>query len=137
MQLLRRVVLITAVLLGAGVIAVVGNTIRLEILHRRDEIEVTKLVGGTNAFVRRPFLYAGVLYGLAAGAIAWGLVAIADASLAPAAEHLAAAYGSAFTLRGPDVYELGVLLLGGIGLGWLGAWIAAARQLARIEPRTA
>jgi cell division transport system permease protein len=137
MQLLRRVVLITAVLLGAGVIAVVGNTIRLEILHRRDEIEVTKLVGGTNAFVRRPFLYAGVLYGLAAGAIAWGLVAIADASLAPAAEHLAAAYGSAFTLRGPDVYELGALLLGGIGLGWLGAWIAAARQLARIEPRTA
>jgi cell division transport system permease protein len=137
MQLLRRVVLITAVLLGAGVIAVVGNTIRLEILQRRDEIEVTKLVGGTNAFVRRPFLYAGVLYGLTAGMIAWGLVAIADVSLAPATAHLAAAYGSAFTLRGPDRDELGALLLAGIVLGWLGAWIAAARQLARIEPRSA
>ena len=137
LELLRRVVLITALLLGAGVIAVVGNTIRLEILNRRNEIEVTKLVGGTNAFVRRPFLYAGVLYGLLAGSLGWGLVAIASASLAPAALRLAAAYGSAFTLRGPDLPELGVLLLTGMVLGWLGAWIAAARQLARIEPRTA
>ena len=137
LALLRQVVLITAVLLGAGVIAVVGNTIRLEILNRRDQIEVTKLLGGTNAFVRRPFLYAGVLYGLLAGWIAWGLVAIARASLAPAALRLAAAYGSAFTLRGPNFSELGVLLLTGTVLGWLGAWIAAWRQLARIEPRTA
>lgn len=137
LQLLRRMVLITALLLGAGVIAVVGNTIRLEILNRRNEIEVTKLVGGTNAFVRRPFLYAGVLYGLLAGSIGWGLVAIARASLAPAALRLAAAYGSAFTLRGPNLPELGALLLTGMALGWLGAWIAAARQLARIEPRTA
>jgi cell division transport system permease protein len=137
LELLRRMVLITALLLGAGVIAVVGNTIRLEILNRRNEIEVTKLVGGTNAFVRRPFLYAGVLYGLLAGSIGWGLVAIARASLAPAAVRLAAAYGSAFTLRGPNLPELGALLLTGTALGWLGAWIAAARQLARIEPRTA
>jgi len=137
LELLRRVVLITALLLGAGVIAVVGNTIRLEILNRRNEIEVTKLVGGTNAFVRRPFLYAGVLYGLLAGSLAWGLVAIASAGLAPAALRLAAAYGSAFTLRGPNLPELGVLALTGMLLGWLGAWIAAARQLARIEPRTA
>jgi len=137
LELLRRVVLITAVLLGAGVIAVVGNTIRLEILNRRNEIEVTKLVGGTNAFVRRPFLYAGVLYGLLAGALAWGLVAIASAGLAPPAWRLAAAYGSGFTLSGPSLPELGVLLLTGTVLGWLGAWIAAARQLARIEPRTA
>jgi len=134
LELLRRTVLITAVLLGSGVVAVVGNTIRLEILNRRAEIEVTKLVGGTNAFVRRPFLYAGVLYGIAAGAIAWGVVALAELSLAPAAAHLAAAYGSHFALRGPDRRELEVLLGGGVGLGWLGAWIAAARQLARIEP---
>jgi len=87
--------------------------------------------------VRRPFLYAGVLYGLLAGSLAWGLVAIASAGLAPAALRLAAAYGSAFTLRGPNLTELGVLLLTGTVLGWLGAWIAAARQLARIEPRTA
>ena len=103
LELLRRVVLITAVLLGAGVIAVVGNTIRLEILNRRAEIEVTKLVGGTNAFVRRPFLYAGVLYGIVAGSLAWGLVALARASLAPAALRLATAYGSQFTLQGPSL----------------------------------
>jgi cell division transport system permease protein len=134
-QLLRRTVLVTAVLLGAGVVAVVGNTIRLEILNRRGDIEVTKLVGGTNAFVRRPFLYAGVLYGIAAGAIAWGIVALACASLADATAHLAAAYGSRFVLRGPDLPELEALLGAGVLLGWLGAWIAAARQLARIEPR--
>jgi cell division transport system permease protein len=137
LDLLRRVVLITAVMLGAGVIAVVGNTIRLEILNRRAEIEVTKLVGGTNGFVRRPFLYAGALYGMLAGSIAWGLVAIARLSLTPVAVRLATAYGSNFTLQGPSLAELGILLLTGIVLGWLGAWIAAARELARIEPRTA
>jgi cell division transport system permease protein len=135
LDLLRRTVLITAVLLGAGVVAVVGNTIRLEIINRRADIEVTKLVGGTNAFVRRPFLYAGVLYGVAAGAIAWGVVALARLTLMPAATRLASAYGSHFTLHGPDMRELGLLLLAGVALGWLGAWIAAARQLARIEPR--
>lgn len=135
LDLLRRTVLITAALLGAGVVAVVGNTIRLEILNRRSEIEVTKLVGGTNAFVRRPFLYAGALYGIAAGATAWGIVALARLWLAPAATRLAAAYGSHFLLRGPDVRELQILLAAGVVLGWLGAWIAAARQLARIEPR--
>jgi cell division transport system permease protein len=134
LELLRRTVLIAAVLLGTGVVAVVGNTIRLEILNRRAEIEVTKLVGGTNAFVRRPFLYAGVLYGIAAGAIAWGVVAVAQLALAGAAAHLAAAYGSHFALRGPDGHELEALVTGGVVLGWLGAWIAAAQQLARIEP---
>ena len=117
LELLRRVVLITALMLGAGVIAVVGNTIRLEILNRRAEIEVTKLVGGTNAFVRRPFLYAGVLYGILAGSIAWGLVAIARASLAPAALRLAAAYGSGFALQGPSVVELAILMLTGMVVG--------------------
>jgi cell division transport system permease protein len=136
LELLRRTVLITAVLLGAGVIAVVGNTIRLEILNRRAEIEVTKLVGGTNAFVRRPFLYAGVLYGIAAGLIGWSIVALAHLSLLGAATALSNAYGSHFALRGPDLRELGALLLSGMALGWFGAWIAAARQLARIEPRS-
>jgi cell division transport system permease protein len=78
-----------------------------------------------------------VLYGILAGAIAWGVVALARASLAPAALRLAIAYGSQYTLEGPNLSELGILLLSGVVLGWLGAWIAAARQLARIEPRTA
>ncbi|EQD34699.1 cell division permease protein FtsX, partial [mine drainage metagenome] len=69
--LVRRLVLLAAVLLGAGVLAVVGNTIRLEILNRSDEIEVTKLVGGSNSFVRRPFVYTGALYGLGGALLAW------------------------------------------------------------------
>src|ERR1700742_1467100 len=77
LEVLRRLLLITAVLLGAGVIAIIGNTIRLEILNRRAEIEVTKLVGGTNAFVRRPFLYTGVLYGLTGALLALLIVEIA------------------------------------------------------------
>lgn len=135
LEMLRRTVTIAAILLGAGVVAVVGNTIRLEILNRRAEIEVTKLVGGTNAFVRRPFLYAGILYGVGAGALAWGIVAAARLALSGTVTRLAAAYGSQFALAGPNLREFGLLLVSGIVLGWLGAWIAAARQLARIEPR--
>ncbi|HEX4377172.1 MAG TPA: permease-like cell division protein FtsX [Steroidobacteraceae bacterium] len=134
-EMLRRTVTIAAILLGAGVVAVVGNTIRLEILNRRAEIEVTKLVGGTNAFVRRPFLYAGILYGVGAGVLAWGIVAAARLALSGTVTRLAAAYGSQFLLAGPNAREFGLLLVSGIVLGWVGAWIAAARQLARIEPR--
>ncbi len=135
LELLRRMVLITAALLGVGVAAIVGNTLRLEILNRRTEIEVTKLVGGSNAFVRRPFLYAGALYGLGAGLLAWCIVASARAMLLPAALQLAAAYGSQFVLQGPSPRDLGILTLAGMVLGWAGGWIAAGRQLARIEPR--
>src|SRR5262249_54895341 len=76
LEVLRRLLIIAAALLGAGVLAVIGNTIRLEILNRRAEIEVTKLVGGSNAFVRRPFLYTGVLYGLGGALLAWAIVQI-------------------------------------------------------------
>ena len=131
---LRDLLLLAAILLGAGVIAVVGNTIRLEIDNRRAEIEVTKLVGGTNAFVRRPFLYAGTLYGLLAGLAAWLIVAAATLSLQPATTRLALAYGSHFVLNGPDLREAGLALALGTLLGWLGAWLAAARHLAQIEP---
>ena len=134
LALLRRALLVAAGLLGIGVVAVVGNTIRLEIQNRRAEIEVTKLVGGTNGFVRRPFLYTGALYGLLGGLIAWLVVAMTLLLLAPAAARLAQSYGSTFVLSGPGVHELGILLSAGTVLGWLGSWLAAARHLARIEP---
>lgn len=133
--LVRRLLWISAVLLAAGAVAVIGNTIRLEIQSRGAEIEVTRLVGGSNAFVRRPFLYAGVLYGVAAGLAAWVIVALAGSALAHQAESLAAAYGGSFTLHGANPRELGVLLGAGAVLGWLGAAIAAGRQLSRITPR--
>jgi cell division transport system permease protein len=132
--LLRRVLAVSATLLAFGVVAIVGNTIRLEIRSRRAEIEVTKLVGATNAFVRRPFLYTGMLYGALAGLLAWGIVAALRTALAPAAGRLAAAYGQRFELAGPTLRELGALALGGLLLGALGALIATTRELARIEP---
>jgi cell division transport system permease protein len=135
LDVLRNLLAIAAVLLGAGVLAVIGNTIRLEILNRRAEIEVTKLVGGSNSFVRRPFLYTGVLYGFAGAALALAIVEIAVIVLGRPIATLAELYGSHFALQGPPLDDVGVLLATGIVLGWMGAWISAARHLRRIEPR--
>jgi cell division transport system permease protein len=135
LDVMRVLLLIAAALLGLGVLAVIGNTIRLEIQGRRAEIEVTKLVGGSNSFVRRPFLYTGVLYGLGGALLAWGIVAIAVAVLGDSVANLARLYGSRYTLRGPSRDDIGILLGAGVALGWLGAWISAARHLRSIEPR--
>jgi len=134
LALLQRSLLLAAGLLALGVVAVVGNTIRLEILNRGAEIEVTKLVGGTNGFVRRPFLYTGALYGFLGGLTAWLVVMVAIHLITPAAANLARSYGSQFVLMGPGVRDLEILLGGSTLLGWLGSWLSAARHLARIEP---
>jgi cell division transport system permease protein len=135
LEVLRRVLLIAAALLGVGVLAVIGNTIRLEIQARRTEIEVTKLVGGSNAFVRRPFLYTGVLYGLGGALLAWGILALVLIILREPVATLARLYGSRFVLQGLAPEDIGTLLGAGVVLGWLGAWISAARHLKSIEPR--
>jgi cell division transport system permease protein len=135
LDLLRHILLIAAALLAVGVLAVIGNTIRLEIQSRRAEIEVTKLVGGSNSYVRRPFLYTGMLYGFGGALLAWGIVAIAIVILGAPVATLARLYGSRYLLRGPSPDDVGVLLGAGVVLGWLGAWIAAARHLRDIEPR--
>ena len=134
LDLLHRALLLAAGLLGLGVVAVVGNTIRLEIQNRRAEIEVTKLVGGTNGFVRRPFLYTGALYGLLGGLTALLVIGVSGLLLQPPVSELARSYGAEFALRGPALEDLGLLLGGSTVLGWLGAWLAASRHLARIEP---
>ncbi|HZO23622.1 MAG TPA: permease-like cell division protein FtsX [Steroidobacteraceae bacterium] len=135
LDVVRRLLGIVSVLLGAGVLAVIFNTTRLEILNRRAEIEVTKLVGGSNAFVRRPFLYTGALYGLGGALLAWAIVEVAVAVLSQSIATLAQLYGSRFSLQGPSIRDVGILLAAGFLLGWLGAWISAARHLWRIEPR--
>ncbi len=132
---LQRLVLLVAAVLAAGVLAVVGNTIRLEINGRRAEIEVTKLVGGSNAFVRRPFLYSGLWQGLGGGLLALALIAAGLVALGPFVERLAAAYGTTFTLRGLTREEWLVLAGSGALLGLMGAWLAATYHLRRIEPR--
>ncbi len=135
LEVLRKLLVIASVLLGAGVLAVIGNTIRLEILNRRAEIEVTKLVGGTNRFVRRPFLYTGMLYGLGGAVLAWLIVEAAVAILGQPVATLAQLYGSRYTLQGPSNDDICIVLAAGLVLGWLGAWISAARHLRSIEPR--
>jgi cell division transport system permease protein len=135
LEVLRRLLLIAAALLGLGVLAVIGNTVRLEIAGRRAEIEVTKLVGGSNAFVRRPFLYSGVLYGLGGALLAWGIVAVSVAVLGEPVATLARLYGSRYVLRGLSSQDIQILLGAGAALGWLGAWISATRHLRSIEPR--
>ncbi len=132
---LEQLVLVVAALLAAGVLGVVGNTIRLEIDGRRAEIEVTKLVGGSNAFVRRPFLYSGLWQGVIGGLVAVGLVAAALVALEPFVTRLAAAYGSPFALKGLSIREWPLVVAGGAALGFMGAWLAAAYHLRRIEPR--
>ncbi|MCC7200599.1 MAG: ABC transporter permease [Gammaproteobacteria bacterium] len=132
---LRRVVEITAGLLGLGVLAVVGNTIRLDINGRREEIEVTKLVGGDDSFVRRPFLYSGLWYGLLGGIFAAGIAAAATSAMEAPVAQLAALYGSTFRLAGIDSDTVLALIGGGALLGWLGSWVSAAYHLRRIEPR--
>jgi cell division transport system permease protein len=135
LEVLRQLLLIAAGLLGLGVIAVIGNTIRLEIAGRRAEVEVIKLVGGSNSFVRRPFLYTGLLYGLGGALLAWGIIALAIYLLGESVANLARLYGSRFEVHGPTPAEIGTLLGAGAALGWIGAWISAARHLRAIEPR--
>jgi cell division transport system permease protein len=134
LNVLRAVLQVISVLLAAAVMAVVGNTIRLEIQNRRSEIEVIKLVGGSNAFVRRPFLYMGGLYGLLAATLAWLIVAGCLFALRSSVAALAESYGSTINLQQISWRQMQWLLLAGAGLGWLGAWLATTRHLIRIQP---
>jgi cell division transport system permease protein len=135
LELARRALAIAAALLGLGVLAVIGNTVRLEIQNRRAEIEVIKLVGGSNGFVRRPFLYTGMLYGIAGAGLAWLIVMGTVLALQEPVDHLASLYGSRYLLAGPESRDVGVLLACGAVLGWLGAWVSTGRHLRGIEPR--
>jgi cell division transport system permease protein len=130
-----QLLLVITAVLGAGVIAVIGNTVRLEIDSQRAEIEVVKIVGGSHRFVRRPFLYEGMMYGLGGALLAWAIAAGALALLAEPVASLAQSYGSHFLLLGPSPRDLEVLLGAGIVCGWVGAWVSATRHLHRIEPR--
>jgi len=120
--------------LGVGVVLIVGNTIRLDILSRRAEIEVMKLVGASDGFARRPFLYSGIWYGLGGGVMALILVAAAAAVLARPVDQLAGLYGSEFHLKGLGFLTGAAVLLVAIALAWLGSWLAATRHIRAIEP---
>jgi cell division transport system permease protein len=133
-ELGKRGVLLLAGLLAMAILLVVGNTIRLTILNRREEIVVTKLIGATNAFIRRPFLYTGLWYGLMGAVLAWLLVAIFLGLLSDPVSRLSFLYNSQFSLGGLDLETTAILLGSGVALGLAGSWLAVGRHLQAIEP---
>ncbi len=129
-----RVALVLALLLGLGALLVVGNTVRLDIQSRREEIGVLQHLGASDGFIRRPFLYLGAWYGLASGVMALALLTAAAMALhAPLAE-LAASYGSSFALAGFDLATAAGVLVGAILLGWMGAGIVTGHYLRQTRP---
>lgn len=123
-----------AFLLGLGVLLIVGNTMRLATQSYHSEIETIKLVGGTDAFIRRPFLYTGLFYGLFGGLIAWFLVGGTMLSLQLSAKQLAVLYNSNFILHNLGFLSgVALLVLAGV-LGLLGSWFVVNRQLLEVEP---
>ena len=129
-----RAVLVLAALLGLGALLVVGNTVRLDIQSRREEIGVLQLLGASDGFVRRPFLYLGAWYGLAAGALALGVLTVAWMALRQPLADLAAEYGSSFALRGLDPLPALCVLVGAGLLGWLGAGLVTGHYLRQTRP---
>ncbi len=133
-DIIQRGILTIAVLLALAVLLIVGNTIRLDIENRREEIVITKLIGATDGFIRRPFLYTGFWYGLAGAVIALVLVNISMALLQQPVSRLAGLYGSDFQLGFTTLEMVMLLLLAGVVLGLLGALLAVSRHLRAIEP---
>jgi cell division transport system permease protein len=135
LDIVRRAVVIGASLLALAIVVIIGNTIRLDIQNRRDEIEVTKLIGASNGFVRRPFLWSGFWYGLCGGLLALGLVQYGLYLLAQPAARLASLYQSSASVLGLNLGESLAIIGVGVVLGLVGSWFAVARHLRRIEPR--
>ena len=135
LQFAERAILLLAALLSLAVLLIIGNTIRLAVVNRQTEIEVVQLVGGTAAFIRRPFLYTGLMQGLLGGLLAWILVNGSLWLLSGPTEELAGLYGSHFALIGIGAAPGIALVTGGALLGWLGARLAVGQQLRRFEAR--
>ena len=129
-----RVAWVLAALLGLGALLVVGNTVRLDIQSRRDELGVLQLLGASDGFIRRPFLYLGAWYGLAAGVLALGLLTLAGAALRVPLAELAASYGSGFALRGFAPQQALLVVGGATVLGWLGAGLVTGHFLRQTRP---
>lgn len=133
-DIIQRCIFIFSAFIGFGVLLIVGNTIRMAIYHHRNEIEITKLFGATNAFIQRPFLYTGFWYGLSGGIASWALLTLTLQFLKPPIDRLAELYASEFSLSGLSGIETLVMLACGIFLGLFGSWISVQRHLRTIEP---
>ncbi|MGI2038691.1 permease-like cell division protein FtsX [Shewanella frigidimarina] len=134
LKLLEKTVLAIAALLVLAVVLVIGNTIRLAIMNRRTEIEVMKLVGATEAFIQRPFLYTGIWYGVIGGILAWLIINLLVWYLDGALAELLGLYGSELTIQSLSFSELIKLVLLASFLGWLGSYLSVRQHLRSIEP---
>lgn len=132
----KRLVILLGSLLAFGVLLIVGNTIRLIIENRRDEILITKLVGGTDAFVRRPFIYTGFWLGVSAGLLAWLLVQLCLLWLSEPIQQIAGFYqADQFLLARMSPKANALLIISAALLGLMGAWLAVNQHLNRIKPK--
>ncbi len=130
----ERLAWVLALLFGLGALLVVGNTVRLDIQSRREEIGVLQLLGATDGFIRRPFIYLGAWYGVAAGALALALLVGAGQALREPLQALAQSYGSGFALGGLDPLRGVLFLLAATFIGWLGAWLVTGHFLRQTRP---
>jgi cell division transport system permease protein len=133
-EIAKRSVIIITILFAFAVLLIIGNTIRLDIQNRYQEIIVTKLIGATDAFIRRPFLYGGVWYGLLGGIISWLIVEIGYLAIAGPLERLNLLYQSDMNLITFSFHDFIILITSSTLLGLAGSWIAVARHLNQIEP---
>ena len=129
-----RLALVLWLVLGLGAALVVGNTVRLDIQARREEIGVLQLLGASDGFIRRPFVWLGAWYGLGAGALALALAGVCVLALRPSLAALSGSYGSPFALHGLDGIRSVCVLLGTAMLGWLGAWLVTGHFLRQTRP---
>lgn len=135
LDIVRQAIAIGAALLAVAIVVIIANTIRLDIENRREEIEVTKLIGATNGFVRRPFLWTGFWYGLLGGLMALALVQYGLYLLEGPVARLSGLYQSNIAVVSLDLGEGTVIIGIGVFLGLFASWFTAARHMRRIEPR--
>lgn len=135
LDLAEHILYVLAVLFAGAVFLIIGNTMRLIIQSYRDEIGVIKLIGATDRFIRRPFLYSGFLYGLGGGIIAWLLVDTALAYLQEPAQHLASLYNNHYQLHHLDAQATLSILFGSALLGLLSSWFNVSKYIKEVEPQ--
>ncbi len=134
LTIIERAIIIITLLFGFAVLLIVGNTIRLDIQNRAKEITVIKLVGATDAYIRRPFLYGGIWYGLLGGLLSWFIVMLSALLLAGPVNNLGVLYHTQIEINTFTFFEFILLVLASTILGLLGSWIAVAKHLNNIEP---
>ena len=135
LDIVRQAIAIGSALLGVAIVVIIGNTIRLDIQNRREEIEVTKLIGASNAFVRRPFLWTGFWYGLLGGSFALLLVQYGLYLLREPVARLAGLYHGDITIASLGLADSAAIIGAAVFLGLFASWFTTARHMRRIEPK--